>query len=75
MDIAEVARRSGLAASALRYYEGRGLIRPAARSIEARGGQRCALAPPTLDAPSAGRGSAAGSARRSRRYAAPSSPW
>lgn len=27
MDIAEVARRSGIAASALRYYERRGLIR------------------------------------------------
>lgn len=31
LDIAEVARRSGLAASALRYYEAKGLIRPMGR--------------------------------------------
>ena len=31
MDIAEVARRSGVAASTLRYYERRGLIAPLAR--------------------------------------------
>jgi len=31
MDIGEVARRTGLRASALRYYESRGLIRAAAR--------------------------------------------
>lgn len=31
MDIAEVARRSGLAASALRYYERKGLIQPLPR--------------------------------------------
>ena len=31
MDIGEVARRSGLAASALRYYEQRGLIRSTGR--------------------------------------------
>ena len=31
MDIGEVARRSGLRASALRYYESRGLIRAHAR--------------------------------------------
>lgn len=32
MDIGEVARRTGLKASALRYYESRGLIRAAGRS-------------------------------------------
>ncbi|HLO96491.1 MAG TPA: MerR family transcriptional regulator, partial [Burkholderiaceae bacterium] len=31
MDIAEVARRSGVAASTLRYYERRGLIAPLER--------------------------------------------
>lgn len=31
LDIAEVARRSGLAASTLRYYEERGLIAPSGR--------------------------------------------
>jgi DNA-binding transcriptional MerR regulator len=31
LEIAEVARRSGLAASALRYYEERGLIQPIGR--------------------------------------------
>lgn len=31
MDIAEVARRAGVAASALRYYERRGLIQPLRR--------------------------------------------
>jgi DNA-binding transcriptional MerR regulator len=31
MDIGEVSRRSGLAASALRYYEARGLIRSTGR--------------------------------------------
>jgi DNA-binding transcriptional MerR regulator len=31
MDIAEVARRSGVAASALRYYEAKGLIAPIGR--------------------------------------------
>jgi DNA-binding transcriptional MerR regulator len=31
LDIGEVARRSGLAASTLRYYEARGLIRPLGR--------------------------------------------
>ncbi len=31
MDISEVARRSGLAASALRYYERKGLIHPLQR--------------------------------------------
>lgn len=36
MDIAEVAKRSGVAASALRYYERKGLIRPMAR----QGGRR-----------------------------------
>lgn len=44
MDIAEVARRSGLAASTLRYYEERGLIRPAPR----QGGRRF-FAPGVLD--------------------------
>ena len=31
LDIAEVARRTGLAASALRYYEQKGLIQPIGR--------------------------------------------
>ena len=36
MDISEVARRSGVAASALRYYERKGLI----RSLESAGARR-----------------------------------
>ena len=36
MDIAEVAKRSGVAASALRYYERRGLIRPTQRAAARR---------------------------------------
>lgn len=36
MDIAEVARRSGVAASTLRYYERRGLIAPLAREEAGR---------------------------------------
>lgn len=44
MDIAEVARRSGLAASALRHYERVGLIRSLARD----GGRR-QFAPAVLD--------------------------
>ncbi len=44
MDISEVAKRSGLQASALRYYESKGLIRPLARD----GGRR-RFAPQVLD--------------------------
>ena len=44
MDISEVARRSGVAASALRYYERRGLI----RSLGATGARR-RFAPAVLD--------------------------
>jgi DNA-binding transcriptional MerR regulator len=44
MDIAEVARRSGMAASTLRYYEKRGLIKPAGRN-----GLRRSYAPGVLD--------------------------
>jgi DNA-binding transcriptional MerR regulator len=44
MDIAEVARRSGVPASALRYYEKQGLI----RSLGRRGLQR-SFAPSVLD--------------------------
>lgn len=44
MDISEVARRSGVAASALRYYERRGLIRSLAQ-----GGGRRKFAPAVLD--------------------------
>lgn len=44
MDISEVARRSGVAASALRYYEAKGLI----RSLE-HGGARRKFAPAILD--------------------------
>jgi DNA-binding transcriptional MerR regulator len=44
MDISEVARRSGVAASALRYYERKGLI----RSLE-RDGARRQFAPAVLD--------------------------
>ena len=44
MDISEVARRSGVAASALRYYERKGLI----RSLEP-GGARRKFAPAVLD--------------------------
>ena len=36
MDISEVARRTGVAASALRYYERKGLIRP----LSERGSRR-----------------------------------
>lgn len=36
MDISEVAKRSGVAASALRYYERKGLIRPLQRSAGRR---------------------------------------
>ncbi|MGM9516561.1 helix-turn-helix domain-containing protein [Roseateles sp. DB2] len=36
MDIAEVARRSGVAASTLRYYERRGLIAPIERETAGR---------------------------------------
>lgn len=44
MDISEVAKRSGVAASALRYYERKGLIRPLARE-----GARRKFAPAVLD--------------------------
>lgn len=44
MDISEVARRSGLAASALRYYERRGLIRSLATDSARR-----KFAPAVLD--------------------------
>lgn len=44
MDISEVARRSGVAASALRYYERRGLIKPLHRQ-----GARRQYAPSVLD--------------------------
>ncbi|WP_113700326.1 MerR family transcriptional regulator [Nonomuraea lactucae] len=44
LDIGEVATRSGLAASALRFYERKGLIAPAARN-----GLRRAYRPETLD--------------------------
>jgi DNA-binding transcriptional MerR regulator len=44
MDISEVARRTGVAASALRYYERKGLI----RSLE-RAGARRQFAPAVLD--------------------------
>lgn len=44
MDISEVAKRSGVAASALRYYERRGLI----RSLEHAGGRR-KFSPAVLD--------------------------
>ena len=44
MDIAEVARRSGMAASTLRYYEKRGLIKPTGRN-----GLRRSYAPGVLD--------------------------
>ena len=45
MDISEVARRSGVAASALRYYERRGLIRAVGREE----GARRRFAPDVLD--------------------------
>jgi DNA-binding transcriptional MerR regulator len=44
LDIAEVGRRAGLAPSALRFYERKGLITPAARQ-----GLRRAYAPGVLD--------------------------
>ncbi len=44
MDIAEVARRTGVAASTLRYYEEKGLIKPVGRS-----GARRRFAPGVLD--------------------------
>ena len=44
LDIGEVAARSGLAPSALRYYEQRGLIEPAGRN-----GLRRTYAPDVLD--------------------------
>ena len=44
MDIAEVARRSGMAASALRYYERRGLIKSVGSA-----GERRRFAPGVLD--------------------------
>ncbi|MDT7838658.1 helix-turn-helix domain-containing protein [Aquabacterium sp. OR-4] len=44
MDISEVAKRSGVAASALRFYERKGLIRPLAH-----GGARRRYAPVVLD--------------------------
>lgn len=44
MDISEVARKSGVAASALRYYERKGLI----RALERDGGRR-RFAPAVLD--------------------------
>ena len=44
MDISEVARKSGVAASALRYYERKGLI----RSLQS-GGVRRQFAPAVLD--------------------------
>ena len=44
MDISEVARKSGVAASALRYYERKGLI----HSLESEGARRN-FAPAVLD--------------------------
>ena len=44
MDISEVARKSGVAASALRYYERKGLI----RSLESEGARR-KFSPAVLD--------------------------
>jgi len=44
MDISEVAKRSGVAASALRYYERRGLVKPLQRT-----GARRQYAPAVLD--------------------------
>ncbi|GHH53888.1 MAG: helix-turn-helix domain-containing protein [Gammaproteobacteria bacterium] len=44
MDISEVAKRSGIAASALRFYEKKGLIRPTSRQ-----GARRQFAPDVLD--------------------------
>jgi DNA-binding transcriptional MerR regulator len=44
MDIGEVARRTGLRASALRFYESKGLIR-----AESRSGARRQFAPDVLD--------------------------
>lgn len=44
MDISEIAKRSGVAASALRYYERRGLIRS-----QQRNGTRRKFAPAVLD--------------------------
>ena len=44
MDISEVARKSGVAASALRHYERKGLIRP----LESEGARR-KFAPAVLD--------------------------
>jgi DNA-binding transcriptional MerR regulator len=44
MDIAEVAQRSGMAASTLRYYEKKGLIKPIGRN-----GLRRSYAPAVLD--------------------------
>lgn len=44
MDISEVARKTGVAASALRYYERKGLIRPLERD-----GARRKFAPAVLD--------------------------
>jgi DNA-binding transcriptional MerR regulator len=44
MDIAEVAQRSGMAASTLRYYEKKGLIKPIGRN-----GLRRNYAPAVLD--------------------------
>ena len=44
LDISEVARRSGVAASALRYYESKGLIRSLAHD-----GARRKFAPAVLD--------------------------
>jgi DNA-binding transcriptional MerR regulator len=44
MDIAEVARRSGIPASALRYYEGKGLIASTGRS-----GLRRVFGPDVID--------------------------
>ena len=44
MDISEVARKSGVAASALRYYERKGLI----HSLESEGARR-KFAPAVLD--------------------------
>ncbi|HVL58072.1 MAG TPA: helix-turn-helix domain-containing protein [Burkholderiaceae bacterium] len=44
MDISEVAKRSGVAASALRYYERKGLIRPLAQQ-----GARRKFSPQVLD--------------------------
>ena len=44
MDISEVARKSGVAASALRYYERKGLI----RSLESEGSRR-KFSPSVLD--------------------------